>query len=155
MDQEFIDKHEDLVVDLGEAYLNNMELELGKKYKDNSHEINASLSSPQYWELIEKYKVSHQEFTDLYAEFLKMKPTKHLEGVVEAFAASGGSVEIEPAYDEQEERLNVSVNYVIKDKTLNKIEGLTPIEDIQMKMNALIQIETVLSGSDSGDSPSF
>jgi hypothetical protein len=49
----------------------------------------------------------------------------------------------------------VSANFVIDDKALDKIEGLSPIEDLLLKMDAMLQIDTVLSGSDSTVSPSF
>jgi len=74
---------------------------------------------------------------------------------MDAFTASGGSVDIEPVYDEDSQRLNVDVIYAIKDNRLEKIEGLTPIEQIFLKMNALLQIETVLADADTDTPPAF
>ncbi|OOZ37840.1 hypothetical protein BOW51_00040 [Solemya velesiana gill symbiont] len=136
-------------------YLDNMELELGKKYKNNNYEINASLYDAQYTELKTKHNISNNEFADVYSDFQKMRPTKHLKQVMDAFTASGGHAEVEPIYDENTERLSVSINFVIKDKTLEKIEGLSPIEVIMVKMDAMLQIDAVLSGADPDISPSF
>lgn len=155
MDTKLLEKHEALIMEMGNIYLDNMELELGKKYKDNGYEINATLSDAQYAELKARYNLSSNEFSDLYSEFQKMKPTQHLKQVMDAFTASGGHADVEPIYDENTQRLSVSVNYLIKDKTLEKIEGLSPLEEIVMKMNAMLQVETVLSGSDPDISPSF
>ena len=155
MSKELLEKHQDLVVELANIYLDNMELELGKKYKDNSHEINASLTDAQYTELRAKHGISNTEFADLYLAFQKMKPTEHLEKAMTAFTASGGNVDIEPHYDENTQRLNVPVKFVIKDNVLDKIEGLSPLEDVFLKMNAMIQVDTLLSGSDPDVIPSF
>ena len=155
MSQSLLEKHEDLVVEIATKYLDNMEVELGRKYKDNKHEVNASLSDPQQIELKEKYNVSSNEFAELYMDFTKMGPSDHLTSAMDAFTASGGNVDIEPAYDEESGRLKVAVNFVIKDQTLDKIEGLSDLEAIFLKVNAMIQIETVLDGSDPSVAPAF
>jgi len=155
MSQTLLEKHQDLVVEIANKYLDNMEVELGRKYKDSSHEVNASLSDPQQIDLKEKYNVSSNEFAELYMDFTKMGPTDHLQSAMDAFTASGGNVEIEPVYDEESGRLKVGVHFVIKDQTLDKIEGLSELEAIFLKVNAMIQIETVLNGSDSGAAPAF
>jgi hypothetical protein len=155
VDQKLLEKHEALVVEMGNLYLDNMEIELGKKYQNNTHEVNASLTDGQYTELKSKHNIPNNEFADLYSEFQKMAPTSHLKQAMDAFTASGGNVDIEPVYDENTQRLNVSISYVIKDKTFEKIEGLTPLEDVILRMNALLQVETTLSGSDPDMSPSF
>jgi len=154
MSQTLLEKHEPLVVEIANAFLNNMEVELGKKYKKNDHHVNAGLSDAQYDELKTKYEISTNDFSELYSAFMKMQPTKHLQQVMEAFSASGGNVDIEPVYDEDTQRLNVDVIYAIKDNRLEKIEGLTSIEQIFLKMNALLQIEKVLADADQ-DSPAF
>ncbi|MCB1867222.1 MAG: hypothetical protein KDI43_01505, partial [Gammaproteobacteria bacterium] len=87
-----LEKHEALVVDMGNVYLENMEIELGKKYMDKSHEVNASLSDAQCADLKTKYKIPSGDFYELYFEFQSMKPSTHLKQVIDAFAASGGSV---------------------------------------------------------------
>ncbi len=150
-----LEKYQDLAAEMGKMYLDNMEVELGKKYKNNSHEVDPSLSNIQYSQLKNKHSISDKEFADLYADFQKMKPTQHLKQALDAFTASGGSVDIEPFYDESSQRLNVTVSFVIKDKTFDKIEGLSPLEDISLRMNAMLQIDTVLSGSDPDVAPSF
>ena len=155
MSQTLLEKYEDLVVEIAEQYLNNMELELGKKYKDIDYEANASLSDRQQIDLKEKYNVSSNEFAELYMDFTKMGPSEHLKSAMDAFTASGGNVEIEPVYDEESGRLKVAVHFVIKDQTLDKIEGLSELEAIFMKVNAMIQIETVLKDSDQGTAPPF
>lgn len=155
MRKEIIEKHETLVVEIATVCLDNMELELGRKYRNNGYEINAGLTDDQYTELKSKYDLSGSEFSEVYSEFQKMKPTDHLKKAMDAFTASGGNVEMEPCYDENTQRLSVPIRFVIKDKTLNKIEGLSAIEDIVLKMNAMLQLDTVLSGSDPDMSPSF
>jgi hypothetical protein len=155
MSQTLLEKYESVAVEMANTYLDNMEVELGKKYKKNSYQISAGLSDAQYSELKTKHNIPSGEFADLYIEFQKMKPTEHLRRVMSAFTASGGSVDVEPVYDEDSRRLKVSVNFVIDDKALDKIEGLSPIEDLLLKMDAMLQIDTVLSGSDSTVSPSF
>jgi len=155
MNQELLEKYETLFIETGIVFLDNMELELGKKYKNNSHQMDARLSDAQYSELKSKHNISSNEFADFYSEFLKIKPTKHLKQVMDAFTASGGNVDIEPTYDENTQRLKISVNYSLKDNSLEKIEGLSTIEDFLVKMNAMLQVETVLSGSDPDVSPSF
>ena len=155
MDETLLKKHETLVVEMGNVYLDNMQLELGKKYKDSSHQVNPGLSDEQYFELRTKYEIPNNEFYDLYSEFQKMKPGKHLQQVIDAFAASGGSVDVQPVYDEETQRLNVSVKFVIKDRSLDRIEGLSRVEENMLKMNAMLQVNTALSGSDPDMSPSF
>ena len=153
MSQTLLEKYEDLVVEIANEYLNNMEVELGKKYKDKNHEVNASLSDPQQTRLKEKYNVSSNEFAELYMDFTKMEPSDHLTKAMSAFTASGGNVDIDPGYDEESGRLKVAVIFVIKDRTLDRIEGLSDIEDIFLKVNAMIQIEKVLADSDPGAMP--
>jgi hypothetical protein len=143
-----IEQHDELVIEMANFYLQNMERELGKKYVNNNHQINASLTDSQYGELKNRYQISDFEFADLYAEFQKMKPTKHLKSTLDAFSASGGNVDIEPVFDEEQQRLNVSISFSIKDKTFETIEGLSALEEVILKMNAMIQIDNVLSGSD-------
>ncbi len=155
MSETLLGKNETIVVEMAKAYLDNMELELGKKYKNTAYEINAGLTDAQYSELKIKHDIPNGEFADLYVEFQKMKPTEHLRRVMGAFTASGGSVDVEPIYDEDNKRLKVTVNFVIDDKVLDKIEGLSPIEDMLLKMDAMLQIDTVLSGTDPTVSPSF
>ena len=155
MSQPLLEKYEALATEMGKIYLDNMELELGKKYKNNSHAVDPSLTNVQYSQLKREHNISDKEFADLYSDFQKMKPTKHLKQALDAFTASGGSVDIEPVYDESAERLNVTISFAIKDKTFDKIEGLTPLEDISLRMNAMLQIDTVLSGADPDVAPSF
>ena len=155
MTPELLEKHEPLVLEIANAYLDNMELELGKKYVNNGYQIDAGLSDAQYNELRTKYNLTSVEFAELYTEFQRMKPTTHMKKALDAFTASGGNVEIEPDYDESTQRLGVQIRFVIKDQSLNKIEGLSPVEDVILKMNAMLQIDTVLSGSDPDVSPSF
>jgi|GEM_PF-2175351 len=155
MNQELLEKHESLLVELSHVYLDNMELELGKKYINRDHQIDARLSDPQYTDLKSKHNLSGNEFAEVYFEFLKLQPTKHLKQVMDAFTASGGNVDIEPVYDEHTQRLSVSVSFIVKDSRLEKIEGLSSVEDFFVKLNAMIQVETVLSGSDPDVSPTF
>lgn len=84
-----------------------------------------------------------------------MKPGEHLRRVMGAFTASGGGVEIDPVYDDEAQRLKVTVNFVIEDKTLDRIEGLSEIEYLLLKMDAMRQLNTVLSGSDPSVAPAF
>ncbi|MFK5893670.1 MAG: hypothetical protein QM504_10660 [Pseudomonadota bacterium] len=155
MDQEFLEKNESLVVEMGNAYLDKMELELGKKYKNNEHNVYPGLTAAQFMALKTKHNISDSELNEIYAEFLKLKPTRHLKKLLDAFHASGGNVDIEPSYDENTQRLHITVQFVIKDNTLETIEGLSPLEDILVKMNATLQIDAVLSGSDPDISPTF
>lgn len=150
-----VEKHETIVIEMAAFYLDNMAFELGRKYQDNSYQINASLSDEQYSELKKKHNLPDHEFAELYTEFQSMKPTAHLKQALDAFTASGGNVDIEPVYDEGTQRLNVSIIFSIKDKTYDKIEGLSPLEDIVLRMNAMLQIDTVLSGADPDVSPAF
>jgi len=155
MKQELLEKYEALVVEIATVYLDNMELELGRKYTDKGYEINAGLTEAQCADLQEGYNISSAEFNELYSEFQDMKPTEHLTMAMDAFTASGGSVEIEPHYDTSTQRLSVPIRFIIKDKVLDKIEGLSPAEDVVLKMNAMVQVDAVLSGSDSDASPPF
>ncbi len=155
MSQALLEKYQDLVVEIARKYLDNMEVELGKKYKNNKHEVNASLTDRQQTDLKEKFNISSNEFAELYMDFTKMEPTDHLKKAMDAFTASSGNVDIEPVFDEESGRLKVAVHFVIKDQTLEKIEGLSEIEDIFLKVNAMIQLETVLDGSDPTVSRAF
>ena len=155
MSETLLEKHEELVNEMASLCLGNMELELGKKYKDNTYEVNASLSEAQYTELKQKYGVADMEFADLHSEFQKMEPTQHLKQAMDAFTASGGGVDIEPSYDEESQRLSVAMHFVIKENTLDKIEGLSAMEDFILRMNAMLQIDNVLSGSDPDIAPTF
>ena len=153
MDQEFLEKNESLVVEMGKAYLNKMEIELGKKYKNNEHNVNPGLTAAQFMELKANHKISNNKLNEIYDDFLKLKPSGHLKNLLDAFYASGGNVDIEPSYDEDTQKLKISVQFVIKDTTLKTIEGLSPLEDILVKMNAILQIDAVLS--DPETSPTF
>lgn len=156
MDQEFLDKHESLVSEMCSAFLENMEIELGKKYQDSHYQANPALSDRQYMELKNRHDiVTHNEFADIYAGVLKIEPTEHLNQVMSAFTNSGGSVEIEPAYDEASQRLRVNVLFSIKDKKIDKIQGLTSIEDFFIRMNAMLQIESVLDEESPDGKPRF
>jgi len=155
MSQSLIEKHEPVIIEMANFYLDNMELALARKYKDNDYQVNAGITNEQYDALKTKHNIPNREFADLYQEFQKMKPTTHLRRVMSAFTASGGSVEVEPYYDEANERLKVDVNFLIDDKTLDKIEGLSPIEDLLLRMDAMLQIDTVLSGADPDVSLAF
>ncbi len=155
MSEKLLEEHETLVVEMANIYLDNMQLELGKKYSKNSHEVNANLSDAQYMELRDRHDISNGDFSDLYEMFRHLKPTEHLQQVLDAFGASGGSVEIEPVYDEDSQRLNVSIGFSIKEKTLERIEGLSPLEDVVLRMNAMLQVEKVLANTDPDDLPSF
>ncbi len=148
MDQEFLEKYEPIIVEMGNTYLDNMELELGKKYKNKEHEIYPGLTAAQFMELKTNHNLPDNELNEIYTEFLKLKPTSHLNNLMDAFYASGGNVDIEPSYDENTQRLHISVHFVIKDNRLEKIAGLSPIEDILMKMNAMLQVDSLLSDSD-------
>jgi len=155
MDEEFLEQHEPLIVDLGKAYIERMEYELGKKYINKEHEIYPTLTPAQFMELKTSYNLQDNELNDIYAEFIKLKPSSHLRKILDAFHASGGNIDIEPTFNEETKRLHVLVQFVIKDTVLNKIEGLTPIEDVLLRINALLQIDQVLSGSDGDMAPSF
>lgn len=155
MSQEILESHESLVVEMATVCLDNMELELGRKYKDNTYEIDAGLKDEQYESLKSKHSISNAEFADIYTEFQKMKPTKHLQQAMDAFTKSGGNVEIEPEFDEEAGRLSVPVRFVIKDRVLEKIEGLSPIEDVILRVNAMFQIDSVLTDADPDALPEF
>ena len=155
MNQELLEENNLLTAAIRDAYLDNMELELGKKYKNKQHEIHAGLSNPQYSKLQKEHKVSHNDMAEIYAEFLKMKPSKHLKQVMDAFHASGGNIDIEPEYNESAQRLRVNVKFIVKGVELNKIEGLSELEHYFVKMNAMIQVANVLSGTDADINPEF
>ena len=155
MTQTLLEKHEDVVIEMGAIYLDNMELELGRKYKNNNYQISPGLSDDQYMELKKKHGISVSEFAGIYTAFQNMKPTKHLKQAMDAFTQSGGNVDIEPSYDEETKRLSVPVSFSIKGNTFEKIEGLSAVEDIILKMNAMLQIDTVLSGADPDMAPEF
>lgn len=155
MNLELLEENESLVVEMGNAYLNNFEFELGKKYKNNDHDIYPGLTAAQFMELKTNHNIPDNELNEIYTEFLKLEPTSHLKKLLDAFHASGGNIDIEPSYDENTQRLHISVHFVIKDNTLEKIEGLSPIEDILVKMNAMLQVDATLSGSDPNISPTF
>lgn len=155
MSQSLLEKYETLVIEMGNVYLDNMEKELGKKYNDPGHEMNAGLTDAQFTEFKTRNNISHTEFSQLYDEFLDMKPTEHLNMVMGAFTNSGGNIDIDPEYDEDSQRLKVAVNYVINDRVLEQIEGLSPIENVFVKMNAMIQVESVLADSKPDDAPAF
>jgi len=153
--KDLLEKYEPLVIEIANVYLDNMELELGKKYQNRGHEVNAGLSEAQQAALKQKHNISNDVFAELSSQFQDMKPTEHLQKALDAFTASGGNIDIEPSYDENTQRLNVPINYVIKDRAFEKIEGLSVIEDVILKMNAMLQIEAVLSGSNSNAPPAF
>jgi len=145
MTQTLLEKYDDLVMDMANVYLNNMAWELGIKYKDNTYIIRPRLSEAQHSELKAKHNISSTEYSNLYGEFQKMEPTTHMMKAMEAFTASGGNVDIEPSYDEKTNRLEVSVQFSIKEHTLDKIEGLSPLEDVILKVNAMLQVDAMLS----------
>ena len=155
MSQSLIEKHEPVVVEMAQTYLDNMAVELGKKYKNNVYQINVDLTDEQFFAIRTKHDIPTNEYAELYAEFQKMKPAEHLRRVMGAFTASGGNVDVEPSYDEDSQRLNVSISFVIDDKTLDRIEGLSTIEDLLLRMDAMRQIDTVLSGADPTVAPAF
>lgn len=155
MTQTPLEKHEALVIDLAHMYLSNMAWELGIKYKDKSYNINPRLSDAQQTELKSRHKISSTEFSHVYSEFQKMEPSPHLMQAMDAFTASGGNVDIDPSYDDDTHRLEVAVQFSIKQHSLEKIEGLTPIEDVMMRMMAMRQVDTLLSESDPDAPPSF
>lgn len=155
MSENLLEKYEPVVIEMANYYLDNMEVELGKKYKNKDYEIHVDVTDDQYVGLMKKHEIATDEFAELYAEFQKMKPGKHLMGVMGAFTASGGGVEVEPVYDEESGRLNVSVSFIMNDKAMDRIEGLSEIEHLLLKMDAIRQINTVLSGSDPTMAPEF
>lgn len=155
MSEILVEKHENIVIEMAEKYLDNMALELGKKYNNRNYVVNASLSDAQYSDLKKRHNLPDSEFADLYTEFQKMKPTTHLTKALGAFTESGGNIDIDPVYDEDTYRLNVAINFSIKDAVYDKIEGLSPLEDVILKMNAMIQIESVLEDADPDIAPAF
>lgn len=155
MDQSLVEKHEPCALEIAAAYLDNMASELGKKYKDKSYQLNAGLTDFQHITLRNKHRMRADEYEALYAEFQKLEPSNHLTQVLEAFTASGGSVDIEPEYDDGAEKLHVSVGFSIKDRKLVKIEGLTPMEHIFLQLNAMLQLDNFLSQQDPDKPPPF
>lgn len=155
MGQTILEQHEDLVVEIGETFLDNMQAELGKKYKKHDYEINPDLNAEQYNGLGKKYGLSLNDFAEIYTAFKRMKPSDHLEKAVSAFTASGGEIDIEPAYNESTESLDVKIAFTIKDRTLEKIEGLSAIESIILRMDAMHQIAGVLADADPESRPDF
>jgi hypothetical protein len=155
MSQSLIEQHEPLALEIAAAYLDNMASELGKKYKNKDHELNAALNDFQHITLRNKHRVSADEYDALYAEFQKLEPGDHLLQVMEAFTASGGNVDIGPTYDDNAEKLYVSVGFSIKDRQLEKIEGLTPMEQIFLQLNAMLQLDEFLSQRDPDTPPPF
>lgn len=155
MNQELLEKHEALVLEMADLYLDNMEVELGRKYLDNKYEVNGSLSQMQYLDLKKKHRIPDMEFAEVVLEFQKMGPTEHLMNAMGAFTASGGNVDIEPSFDEHTQRLSVPVSFVIKENTLDRIEGLSQIEDMILRVDAMVQVDTLLSEADPDDLPTF
>lgn len=155
MSQILVEEYEALVMEIGALYLDNMSSELGKKYNDKTHQPNAALSEFQHIELKKKHKVSERKYNDLYSEFQKIEPSRHLKKVMDAFTASGGTVDVEPVYDADARKLNVTINFLIKNEKLESLEGLSPMEEMVLKLNAMLQVENILSGSDPNTSPSF
>jgi len=145
MTETLLEKYDDLVMDIANVYLNNMAWELGLKYKDNTYIIRPRLTDPQHAELKAKHKISGSEYAKLYEEFQKMEPTEHMMQAMQAFTASGGNVDIEPHYDEKTNRLEVAVQFSIKEHTLDRIEGLSPLEDVILRVNAMLQVDTMLA----------
>lgn len=155
MSDNLLEKHESVVVEMAKAYLDTMELELAKKYKNNDYEILAGLTDDQYTEIRTKHNIPSGEFAEIYTDFQRMQPTEHLRRVMSAFTASGGGVEVEPVYDEENGRLSVSMIFIIDDKEMESIEGLTELEALLLQRDAMLQIDNVLSGADSSVAPEF
>jgi len=148
MSENLLEKHEPVVIEMAKAYLDTMELELAKKYKNNDYEILAGLTDEQYTDIRTRNNIPSGEFAEIYTDFQRMQPTEHLRRVMSAFTASGGSVEVEPVYDEDNERLSVSFVFIIDDKEMESIEGLSELESLLLRRDAMLQIDNVLSGSD-------
>lgn len=142
-----LDKHDSVAVEIAQTYISNMEIELGKKYRNRDYQINPDLSDAQYTQIQSKHQLSNNEFAELYNEFQHMQPSEHLSNMMAAFTASGGNVDIDPRYDETTQRLHVDITFSIKDKLLDSIEGLSPLEDAMMRMNAMLQVDSILSGA--------
>ena len=155
MAEKLLEKYEALVTDMANVYLNNMARELGIKYRDKSYTINPRLSEPQHTELKAKHKISSTEYSNLYSEFQKMEPTQHMQQAMEAFTASGGSVEIDPRYDEETNTLDVSLQFCIKDRTLDRIEGLSPMEHVILQVTAMQQVDGALADAPADAPPPF
>lgn len=154
MNQEILEKYEPLVIEIAAMYLDNMALELGKKYKNKNYELNPTLSPTQANELKQKHNVSSRAFAELYEAFQNMQPTVHLQKALGAFTASGGNIDIVPSFDETTQKLHIAINYMIKDRMFEKIEGLSELENVFLRMNAMLQIEAVLANAES-DAPPF
>lgn len=148
MSESLIEKHEALALEIAAAYLDNMATELGKKYKDRDYQPNAALNEFQHITLRTRHRMRAEVYEAVYAEFQKLKPSDHLTQVLEAFTASGGNVDIEPEYDDGAEKLRVSVGFSIKDRQLEKIEGLSPMEQVFLQLNAMLQLADFLSRRD-------
>jgi hypothetical protein len=155
MSQSLVEKHESLALEIADAYLDNLESELGKKYNDKDYQLNPALTDYQHITLRNKHRIHADEYEAVYLEFQKLKPTTHLTQVLEAFTVSGGSVDIEPVYDDGAEKLHVAVEFAINDRKLDKIEGLTPMEQIFLQLNAMLQLDDFLSRRDPGAPPPF
>lgn len=155
MSENLLEKYEPVVVEMARAYLDTMELELAKKYKNNDYEILAGLTDDQYTEIRTKHNIPSGEFAEIYTDFQRMQPSEHLRRVMSAFTASGGSVEVEPVYDEENGRLSVAMIFIIDDKELDSIEGLSELEALLLKRDAMLQIDNVLSGTDPEAKASF
>lgn len=155
MTETLLEKYQPLAQEMAEIYIDNMELELGKKYINTMYDCNATLSNQQYSDLRAKHDVEHNEFADLYAEFQKMKPTQHLSMTMDAFHASGGAVDIEPAYNSSSGRVNVAVKFSMKEHQLESLEGLSKLEQNFLTMNAMLQVEKVLADADPNGAPVF
>ena len=155
MTQSILEKHEALVLDMADMYLNNAALQLGIKYRDSLYRISPRLSDAQRSELKARYKVSGTEFAKVYEEFEKMEATEHMQRALAAFTASGGNVEIDPVYDEQRNRLDVGLQFTIKDRILDKIEGLSTLEHTILKANAILQVDAALSDRAPNSPPPF
>jgi len=155
MSQSLLEKYEPLALDIAAAYLDNLASELGKKYQDKDYRLNAGLTEFQHITLRNKHRMHADEYEALYAELRKLEPGSHLTQLLEAFTASGGSVDIEPVYDHGAEKLRVTVGFSIKDRKLEKIEGLTPMEQVFLRLNAMLQLDDFLSQRDPDTPPPF
>ena len=153
MTQTLLEKYDTLVIDIANVYLNNMAWELGIKYKDNTYHIKPRLTDRQHAELKAKHNISGTEYSKLYDEFQKMEPTEHMMRAMEAFTASGGNVDIEPHYDDKTNRLEVDVQFSIKEHSMEKIEGLSPLENVILKLNAMLQVDAMLAERNPNTAP--
>jgi hypothetical protein len=78
-----------------------------------------------------------------------------MQQAMDAFTASGGSVEIEPRYDENTNGLDVAMHFCIKDRTLDRIEGLSQMEHVILQVTAMLQVEKALADAPAGAPPPF